>query len=164
MLYRRDHIRHYVEQGIEWSSVLFFLFLFALAGVVKYSGIGDVVAQKLISSFGERPDMLSGIILYSGGILSSVLDNTVVVASYVPVISGLGSLQMDSRPLWWAILFGACYGGNITIIGSTANIVAMDILERERQAKIAFLQWLKIGLLVGLVSMTIAYLFIVLAH
>ncbi|MCX7830295.1 MAG: aminotransferase V, partial [Acidobacteria bacterium] len=41
------------------------------------------------------------------------------------------------QPLWWALLFGGCFGGNITLIGSTANIVALGILEKERNIKVA---------------------------
>jgi Na+/H+ antiporter NhaD/arsenite permease-like protein len=158
MLYRRDRTRHYVEREVEWMSILFFLFLFAMSGVVKYSGISDVMARRLLERFGAAQASLSGVLLYSSGLLSSVLDNTVVVASYIPIVQSLGALKADIRPLWWAILFGACYGGNITIIGSTANIVAADILEKRRGIKIGFFVWLKIGLVVGLVTITGAYL------
>jgi Na+/H+ antiporter NhaD/arsenite permease-like protein len=162
LLYRRDRMRHYVEREVEWTSVLFFLFLFALAGVIKYSGISDVIARGLIDRFSHTTNLLSAIIIYSSGFLSAVLDNTVVVATYIPIIQSLGSLNVNAGPLWWAILFGACYGGNITVIGSTANIIAMDILEKNRGIKISFYSWLKIGLTVGVITTTVAYLSIVL--
>ncbi len=161
MLYRRDRMRHYVEREVEWTSVLFFLFLFALAGVVKYSGVSDIIARGLIEKFGNPASLLSGVLIYSSGLLSGVLDNTVVVATYIPIVQSLGALNIDIRPLWWAILFGACYGGNITIIGSTANIVAMDILEKRRGVKVGFFAWLKIGLIVGIITITAAYISII---
>jgi Na+/H+ antiporter NhaD/arsenite permease-like protein len=65
------------------------------------------------------------------------------------------------KPLWWALLFGGCFGGNITLIGSTANIVALGILEKERKIKISFFRWLKIGLVVGLVTTSIVWLFLI---
>ena len=162
LLYRRDKVRYYIEHEIEWFSILFFLFLFAQAGVIKYSGISDFFADKLIAIVGMQPKLLSGLMLYSSGILSSVLDNTVVVASYIPMVQSLGSLQVYIKPLWWAILFGACYGGNITVIGSTANMIAVDILDKQANKKVNFFEWLKIGLVVGIVSMTIAFLLILL--
>ncbi|MFA5157169.1 MAG: SLC13 family permease [Candidatus Omnitrophota bacterium] len=157
MLYRRDRMRHYVEREVEWTSVLFFLFLFALAGVVKYSGVSDVIARGLIGKFGNPANLLSAVLIYSSSFLSGVLDNTVVVATYIPIVQSLGGLDMHIKPLWWAILFGACYGGNITIIGSTANIVAMDILEKSRGVRIGFYPWLKIGLIMGVITTTVAY-------
>lgn len=162
LLYRRDRMRHYVEREVEWTSVLFFLFLFALAGVIKYSGVSDVIAGGLIGKFGNPANLLSAVLIYSSSLLSAVLDNTVVVATYIPIVQSLSSLNININPLWWAVLFGACYGGNITIIGSTANIIAMDILEKSRGVKIGFYPWLKIGLVVGLITTTVAYLSIIL--
>ena len=161
LLYRRDRMRHYVEREVEWTSVLFFLFLFALAGVVKYSGVSDILARGLIGKFGNPANLLSAVLIYSSSLLSAVLDNTVVVATYIPIVQSLGNLNINIKPLWWAVLFGACYGGNITIIGSTANIIAMDILEKSRGIKIGFYPWLKIGLVVGIITTTVAYLSII---
>jgi len=161
LLYRRDRMRHYVEREVEWTSVLFFLFLFALAGVVKFSGISDVIAGGLVGKFSHPANLLSAVLIYSSSILSAVLDNTIVVATYIPIVQSLGSLNINIKPLWWAILFGACYGGNITIIGSTANIIAMDILEKSRGVKITFFSWLKVGLVVGIITTTVAYLSII---
>jgi len=158
LLYRRDRMRHYVEREVEWTSVLFFLFLFALAGVVKYSGVSDVIARGLIGKFGNPANLLSAVLIYSSSFLSAVLDNTVVVATYIPIVQSLGGLNININPLWWAILFGACYGGNITVIGSTANIIAIDILEKSRGLKIGFYPWLKIGLVVGILTTTVAYI------
>ncbi len=157
LLYRRDRMRHYVEREVEWTSVLFFLFLFALAGVVKYSGVSDVIARGLIGKFGNPANLLSAVLIYSSSLLSAVLDNTVVVATYIPIVQSLGSLNININPLWWAILFGACYGGNVTIIGSTANIIAMDILEKRHNVKVSFFNWFKVGLVVGIVTTTVAY-------
>jgi len=161
LLYRRDRMRHYVEREVEWTSVLFFLFLFALAGVIKYSGISDVIARGLIGKFSHPANLLSAVLIYSSGFLSAILDNTVVVATYIPIVQSLGNLDININPLWWAVLFGACYGGNVTIIGSTANIIAMDILEKSRGVKIGFYPWLKVGLVVGIATTTVAYISIV---
>ncbi len=158
MIYNKKQARQYVDHDVEWASLLFFMFLFAQAGAIKSSGISDFFTKKIISSLGQHPDLFSGIMLYSSGILSSILDNTVVVASFVPIMQSLSSLNVVVKPLWWAILFGACYGGNITVIGSTANIIALGIFEKAKKKKVNFLAWLKIGLVVGFVSMTVAYL------
>jgi len=157
MLFRQDKALYYIEQGVDWTSILFFMFLFAQTGVIQASGIGQLFAEKITAVFGSHLKLLSGIVLFSSGFLSSVLDNTVVVASYIPVIKNLHFMQASLKPLWWCILFGACYGGNITVIGSTANIVALGALEREEHLKVNFIDWLKIGMIVGVVSMLIAY-------
>jgi len=164
MVYRHDKARYYVEHEVEWNALLFFLFLFAQAGVIQASGIGSFIAEKIVSLIGNHPNILSFVVLFSSGFLSGTLDNVVVVSSYIPVIKSLSALHVSLTPLWWALLFGACYGGNITIIGSTANIVAMGILEKQKNIKINFFEWFKIGLIVGILSMAISYLAIIFAR
>jgi hypothetical protein len=77
------------------------------------------------------------------------------VAAFSPVIEQL-SVTVKDLPLWWALLFGACFGGNITMIGSTANIVALGMLEKHGGHQVSFFQWLKIGFLCTVVSGAIA--------
>ncbi len=161
MAYRHDKARHYIEHEVEWPSILFFMFLFAQAGVIQSTGIAGFLAQKMIGSIGNYPQVLSGIVLMTSGFLSSGVDNVVAVASYVPIVQSLGELHVNMKSLWWALLFGACFGGNITLIGSTANIVALGLLEKERNLKVNFFQWLRIGFIVGVLTMFLAMLLVV---
>jgi len=57
--------------------------------------------------------------------------------------------------LWWALLFGGCYGGNMTMVGSTANIVALGILEDRKGIHMTLGYWIKIGLLGSVIPMAI---------
>jgi Na+/H+ antiporter NhaD/arsenite permease-like protein len=78
------------------------------------------------------------------------------VAAFSPIIEGLKTTGVAVTPLWWALLFGACFGGNITLIGSTANIVALGMLEKQAHAHIRFKDWLKIGLTSAVLTCAIA--------
>ena len=60
--------------------------------------------------------------------------------------------------LTYADLFGGTFMGNMTVIGSTANIVALGVLEKRGHGTVAFWQWMKIGLIVSLASMVVSYL------
>jgi len=88
---------------------------------------------------------------------SAFVDNIVFVAAFTPVIQALVERSADYNLLWWALLFGACFGGNITAVGSTANIVALGLLEKRGHLHIAFFEWLKIGLVVGIVTCVITW-------
>jgi Na+/H+ antiporter NhaD/arsenite permease-like protein len=162
MIYRHDKARHYIEREVEWPSLLFFLFLFAQAGVIRSSGIADYLANRMLNVIGDSPRVLSGVVLFASGIISSGLDNVVTVATSVPIVQSLGESDFNLQPLWWSLLFGACYGGNISMIGSTANIVALGLLEKERGIKVRFSEWLRVGFTIGILCMTIAYLAILL--
>ncbi|MFH1001649.1 MAG: SLC13 family permease [bacterium] len=155
MIWKWKRARKYIERDVEWWTLLFFMLLFAQAGTLKYTGTTDLIAGKLASATGNSPILLISSVIWISAIGSSILDNVVLVAAFIPIVQSLQSMNSDA--LWWALLFGGCLGGNITIIGSTANIIALGILEKERNIKISFLRWISIGLIVGIVTIMIVW-------
>jgi Na+/H+ antiporter NhaD/arsenite permease-like protein len=156
MLYRRDRARHYVERSVDWWTLLFFMMLFSIAGTLKASGVTTVLAEKFTAHFGANPVMLIVGIMTTSALGSAFVDNVVFVAAFAPIIEGLKTTGAAVTPLWWALLYGACFGGNITLIGSTANIVALGMLEKQSHAHIRFMDWLKIGLTSAVITCGIA--------
>lgn len=160
MIWKWRKARTYIERDVEWWTLVFFLLLFAQAGALKYTGATDVLAGKIIGISGNI-NFLIPAILWMSAIGSSILDNVVLVAAFIPIIQSFQSLQVNLQPLWWALLFGGCLGGNITLIGSTANIVAIGILEKEKNIRMTFLRWFGIGLTVGVITSSIVWLVLV---
>lgn len=156
MIWRRDRARHYVENEVDWWTLLFFLLLFAKAGTLEYTQVTDRVAAGCTAHFGRSVTVLTPVIVAITALGSAFVDNVVLAAAFVPVIKNLAASGLHAMPLWWALLFGACYGGNITLIGSTANIVALGMLEKRYHGHIRFLDWLKVGLLVGVITCAIS--------
>jgi Na+/H+ antiporter NhaD/arsenite permease-like protein len=111
---------------------------------------------------GQSYGILLGMVLWISSLLSAILDNVVLVAAFIPVIQSFKALSVSLQPFWWALLFGGCLGGNITLVGSTANIIAIGILEKERKTRISFLQWLKIGATVGIITTAIVWIVLLL--
>jgi Na+/H+ antiporter NhaD/arsenite permease-like protein len=161
MIWKWKKAREYIEKDVEWWSLLFFLFLFAQSGALKYTGATDVLAKYLAALSGNSLSVLISIVLWVSTIGSSMLDNVVLVAAFIPVIQSFQGLGLNLKPLWWALLFGGCFGGNITLVGSTANIVALGILEKEKNIRITFFRWFWVGLTVGLVTTSIVWLALV---
>jgi len=157
MAWKHQKARKYIERDVEWWTLLFFMLLFAQAGTLKYTGATDVLARKLSGLAGHSVSYLTGIILWVTTIGSSILDNVVMVAAFIPIIQSFQGLSESLQPLWWALLFGGCFGGNITLVGSTANIVALGILEKEKNIRITFFRWFWIGLTVGVISAAMAW-------
>lgn len=164
MVWRRERARKYVETGIEWWSILFFIFLFAQSGILAKTGATQVVAQRLTNVIGQSEAALTALIFSGSGIVSSFLDNVVVVAALIPIIKDLIAINPVREILWWALLFGACFGGNLTIIGSTANIIAIGTLEKDRKTTIKFLDWMKLSILPAACTMIFVLLFLLLAY
>lgn len=158
MLWKWRKAREYIEKDVEWWTLLFFMLLFAQAGTLKYTGATDVLARHIVNWSGNNINFLTGIILWISTIGSSLLDNVVLVAAFIPVIQSLQGITVSLKPLWWALLFGGCLGGNITLVGSTANIVALGMLEKEKRIHIRFFQWFWIGLTVGVATTVVVWI------
>lgn len=157
MVWKRDKARSFVEKDVEWWTLLFFMLLFAQAGTLKFTGASDLLAQKIVSMFAHNISALTGVILWLSAIGSSILDNVVLVSALIPIVQGFQDIGISVQPLWWALLFGGCFGGNITLVGSTANIVALGLLEKEKNIQMTFFRWFWVGLSVGLVTTVIAW-------
>ena len=158
MIWKWKRARGYIEKDVEWWTLLFFMLLFAQAGALKYTGVTDVLARNLSGLAGNNISALTGIVLWISAIGSSILDNVVLVTAFIPVIQSFQGLNMNTEPLWWALLLGGCLGGNITLMGSTANIVAIGILEKEKNIRMTFFRWFWIGLSVGIMTTIVAWL------
>jgi len=158
MIWRREKARAYVERDVEWWTLLFFLFLFAQAGTLTHVGIASFFAGKLELLVEGSKNVLISVVLFGSAFISSMLDNVVVVAASIPIIKGLIAINPSYRILWWVLLFGACFGGNMTIIGSTANLIAIGSLEKAGKGTISFGQWFKVGFVVGIITLVFVWL------
>lgn len=158
MIWKGNKARSYVEKDVNWWTLLFFLLLFANAGTLKYTAVTDVLATKISSLAKANPRILISTILWTSAMGSSILDNVVLVTAFIPIVQSFKTLGFYLQPLWWALLFGGCLGGNITLVGSTANIVALGILEKEGKVRVTFFRWFWVGLTVGVVTTGIVWL------
>lgn len=152
MLWRHERSRHYIESDVEWWTLLFFMMLFAVAGTLQETRVTARIADYFQQAFGNRLLVLTPLVIGISAVGSAFVDNIVFAAAFVPVVN-----KLEQTPLLWALLQGTCLGGNITMIGSTANIVALGMLEKRYRIHILFFEWLKIGAIVGLVSCLIAW-------
>jgi len=155
MILKPNRARHYIEKEVDWWTLIFFMLLFAVAGTLEHTHVDQLLASGFSKIAGKTPATLVPFIFSVSAVGSAFVDNVIFVAAFSPVIEQLSNTVKD-LPLWWALLFGACFGGNITMIGSTANIVALGMLEKHGGHQVSFFQWLKIGFLCTIVSGTIA--------
>ena len=96
---------------------------------------------------------------------SAIVDNIPYTATMLPIIAFLNKAipGAESGVLWWALALGACFGGNGTIIGASANVVTTGIAEKAGY-KITFGQFVKEAAPITVVSLIISTVFLVLAY
>jgi Na+/H+ antiporter NhaD/arsenite permease-like protein len=146
---------HQTLQRIEWSVLIFFAALFIMVGGLEAAGVLRTAAGLVAQVQGVTPALFGVIMIWVVALLSAVVDNVPITIALIPVIEGLGVTGVETRPLWWALAFGAGLGGNGTIIGSTANIVVASLSERTR-TPITSALWNRRGLPVMIVTCAVA--------
>ncbi len=164
--------RHDLEEPlekVEWTTLIFFAGLFVLIHSLQHLGviawIGDQV-ELAILQFGEEYRLVAAlvIILWVSAVASAFIDNIPYTITMVPVILQLSStLDLELGPLIWSLAFGACLGGNGTLIGASANVVTAGMSE-EAGYPISFNQFFKAGFPVMLLTVSIVTFYIVLVY
>ncbi len=123
----RDVLRH-----IEWEVLVFFAGLFICVGGVEAAGGFEIMADWIHGASSLPPGMFGLIILWIVALLSAFVDNVPITIAMIPIILSLEEAGIPVQHLWWAVVFGAGFGGNGTIIGSTANVVVAGLSEKTR--------------------------------
>ncbi|MEO0097576.1 MAG: SLC13 family permease [candidate division WOR-3 bacterium] len=172
VFYEREYSRFFVERGPDWWTILYFMFLFANAACLEYTGVTHKLAYLLSEGAKRFPFFREDLketfgtltmLLWGSGILSGFVDNLPIVAALVPVVKDLTLKGIPlANQLYWSLLIGGCFGGNLTMIGSTANLVAIGVYERSFRKSFRFSDWLKAGIIVTFLTLLFAnFLFLI---
>jgi Na+/H+ antiporter NhaD/arsenite permease-like protein len=165
---------HDVLAEVEWSTIFFFIGLFIVVGGIEKTGLMDLIAAEVIGVVGGNVAFAALGLLWFAGIASAIVDNIPAVATLIPLtfsmarllfpeLAGLDDFALavhpDVMPLWWSLALGACLGGNGTLVGASANVVAVGIAER-RGDHIGFWGFTRVGLPFALVSLVVASVYV----
>src|SRR3989338_4587522 len=160
ILLEAQNAREFFMKRVDWWTLTFFMALFASVGTLKYVGVTDRIAHGMISMAQGNPTLLFITFTSAISLLTGFMDNVLAVATFIPILADIGKSGIYIYPFWWGMLFGGTLYGNLTVIGSTANIVAMGMLEREYKQNISFMTWLKPGFIVSTITIALALLLI----
>ena len=164
-----------VLHEVDWATLLFFTGLFIIVGVVEHSGLIEKLAITALNITGGDPWITFIMVIWLSAISSAFVDNIPFTATMIPLVE---TLNMDPNivesfgnreisPLWWALALGADLGGNGTLIGSSAGLVAVGLAAKFGHP-ISFNKWFKIGfpfmivtLIVGTIILPLYLIYII---
>ncbi len=151
-----------IEKDIEWPTLMFFIFLFIIVGAVESSGLLALIADWILDLSQGNFVAACTLIIWVAAIMSAFVDNIPFTATMLPIVAYLSSVIPGSEnTLWWALALGACFGGNGTIIGASANVVTMGIAE-SRGYRISFIGFMKTAFPFMVISVLIAHAWLLL--
>ncbi len=165
LLTKKVDMLELIEKDIEWSTLLFFMFLFILVGGVEETGMLDIIADGVLYLAHGHLVTSICLILWVSAIMSAFVDNIPFTATMLPIVAYLTQVipGAESGVLWWALAFGACFGGNGTMIGASANVVTLGISESAGYP-IRFFQFMKIAFPFMLISVAVANIWLLLVY
>ncbi|PHY09331.1 MAG: hypothetical protein CK527_01590 [Nitrosarchaeum sp.] len=145
---------------VDWSTLIFFACLFITISIAKESGMIDILAKTAINITAGNLWGSFVMIAVLSAVASAFVDNIPFAVTMIPLIEILNqspgiAAQIDGAisPLWWALSLGVGFGGNGTIIGSSAGLIAVGLSEKFGH-KIGFMQFFKIGFPFMLITLT----------
>jgi Na+/H+ antiporter NhaD/arsenite permease-like protein len=142
-----------VLHEVDWSTLLFFAGLFVIISGAEEAGLIELLSNSALGITGGDPWITFLLIIWVSAIASAFIDNIPFTATMIPLIISLSQNEAIAaefgtfaiNPLWWALALGAGLGGNGTLIGSSAGVVATGLSEKNGYP-IPFNQFLKVGM------------------
>ena len=147
-----------VMPGVEWETLVFFAGLFIMVGALVKTGVIGQVAEAAAAATGGDALVASMLILGVSALLSGIVDNIPYTAAMSPVVLELTHGIADptqAEALWWSLAIGADFGGNLTAIGASANVVVLGIAARSG-SPISFWEFTRKGAVVTVVTILLA--------
>lgn len=167
-----------VLQDVDWRTLLFLIALFCLVEAFAKTGLLQGMSVSLHGWFGSQLLAISLFLLAFVGFSSSVLANIPVVAVMLLMVRGyLVTAQIvpetalapaflewppATLPVFIAMMFAGTLGGNATLIGASANVVAAGICASHGQP-ISFMTFLHYGapLMICQLLLAAVYVFLI---
>lgn len=158
---KKVNIDHFLNNEIEWGTILFFIGLFIMVGALEEVKLIELVSDKIMHLSQGNMKATAISMLWTAGVASAFIDNIPFVATMIPMIKNiaLNAGADNVKSLWWALSLGACFGGNGTLIGASANVISAGICKKSNYP-ISFMTFTKYGALITFVNLVFSSFFI----
>lgn len=133
--------------GFSNSATITVAFMFILSAALLKTGALQLLAYRLSKIF--RYNFNTGIILMMVliAVISAFVNNTPVVAVFIPVIIQIGNASGQSpSKMLIPLSFASIFGGTCTLIGTSTNILVSGIAEKAGLDPISMFQLSPMGL------------------
>ena len=145
-------------KAVDWDLILFFMSLFVVINVMEHARVLDLIGQGVQWLIGtDETKTGTGLLLVSSALFSSVTDNIPLAAMLSKILEGMATDADSVR--WWAVIFGANLGGNITPIGSASTLVAVTIIHKYK-LKLSFVNFVKLAIPFAIMQIILALIYV----
>ncbi|HKZ08535.1 MAG TPA: anion transporter [Methylomirabilota bacterium] len=137
-----------VYAEINWSLLVLFAGLFVVIGAVEDSGLAeDLLAVARRANLHEPP-----VLIAVTAALSNLVSNVPAVLLLKPVVVTVG----DARHAWLLVAMASTLAGNLTLIGSVANLIVVEAA-RDARIEIGFVEYARLGVPLTLATLLLGW-------
>jgi Na+/H+ antiporter NhaD/arsenite permease-like protein len=128
---------------INWNLLTLFAGLFVVVGAARQAGLADRAFALLRAGELQSPLALAA----PAVVLSNLVSNVPAVMLFVPLVPGMP----DPPRAWLVLAMAATLAGNLTLVGSIANLIVAE--GARRTAPVGFGEYLRVGVPVTLLTL-----------
>ena len=125
-----------VYRSIDWRLLILFVGLFIVVAGVERSGLAKAALESIGSRTVGHPVFLVSV----SALLSNLVSNVPAVLLLKPVMAAMP----DPETAWLLLAMSSTLAGNLTILGSIANIIVVE--GARPRVTIGFVEYLKVGI------------------
>lgn len=134
--------------GMSNKAVVTIGAMFLLGRALVKTGILEVLADRLSHKVGTRKWLGIGIFLAIAGLLSGILNNTTVVAVFIPLAMNLcRRFHLSPSKVLIPLSYVSMAGGTLTLVGTSTNLVVNSIAEAAGQPPFGMFEFFRLGLI-----------------
>jgi di/tricarboxylate transporter len=135
--------------GFSNPATITVLAMLILSSGISRTGFVQILGRKMAAFAGEDRDRQLLATIGVAGPVSGFINNTPVVAILVPVITDLAHAGKTSpSKLLMPLSFASMFGGMLTLIGTSTNILASDVSARLLGHPFGMFEFTKLGVVV----------------
>lgn len=143
--------------GFSSSATITIVAMYILSDGIQRTGLVQRLGVYLARLTKGSESKLLGATVGSTGLAAGLINNTPVVAVFIPMITGLADRSgISPSKLLLPLSYAAMLGGTLTLIGTSTNILASDLAAQLLDHQLSMFEFTKLGVIVLLVG--IAYL------
>jgi len=138
-----------VYREVNWGLLVLFAGLFVITAGLEHSGATERLLGWAAAMNLHRPIVLTVVT----AVVSNVVSNVPAVLLFKPLLTSFG----DPRRAWLVLAMASTLAGNLTILGSVANLIVVETA-RTARVEIGFVEYCKVGVPLTFVTLLLGWL------
>jgi Na+/H+ antiporter NhaD/arsenite permease-like protein len=141
-----------VYREVNWPLLVLFVGLFVLTGGIEHAGLVDDLVGWAGAVGLHRPAILT----VATAVLSNLVSNVPAVLLFKPLIPSFGEPDRG----WLILAMASTLAGNLTILGSVANLIVVEVA-REARVRIGFFEYSRVGIPLTILTLLLGWLVLI---